>query len=69
MRRPDFTVSFVTVDTMVDADYVDIVSGKKGHDKTENTVWTSLKTENANVPVFDCLLITMECRIKKNFMI
>ncbi len=64
-RCPDFTVSFATVDTMVAADYVGIVSGKKVHDKVEKAGWESAKGENVNAPVFSCFPMTMECRIKE----
>lgn len=35
-RCPDFTVAFSTDKTMIAADYVGIVSGKKCHDKIAN---------------------------------
>ncbi len=64
-RCPEFTVSFATVETMKAADYVGIVSGKKVHDKIEKAGWKASKGENVNAPVFDCLPLTMECRIKE----
>ncbi len=62
-RCPDFTVAFATADTMVSADYVGIVSGKKQHDKIKQAGWNSYSGENVNAPVFDCFPMTMECRI------
>lgn len=64
-RCPDFTVAFATVDAMVAADYVGLVSGRKQHDKVEKTGWKSHKGENVNAPVFDVFPMTMECRIKE----
>lgn len=64
-RCPDFTVAFATVDTMVAADYIGIVSGKQQHDKIAKAGWKSTKGENVNAPVFNCFPMTMECRIKE----
>ena len=64
-RCPEFTVSFATKETMVAADYVGIVSGKKVHDKVERAGWKSVKGENVNAPIFSCFPMTMECRIKE----
>ena len=64
-RCPDFTVAFATVGTMIAADYVGIVSGKKEHNKVEKAGWKSAKAAAVNAPVFDCFPMTMECRIKE----
>lgn len=64
-RCPDFTVAFATVDTVVAADYVGVVSGRTHPDKIMKTGWKSTKGENVNAPVFDCFPMTMECRIKE----
>ena len=64
-RCPDFTVAFATVDTMVAADYVGVVSGKKQHDKIEKTGWTSEKAGNVDAPLFRNFPMTMECPIKE----
>lgn len=64
-RCSDFTVSFATVETMVGADYVGIVSGKKVHDKVERAGWKSSKGESVDAPVFSCFPMSMECRIKE----
>ena len=64
-RSSDFTVAFATVDTLVGADYVGIVSAKTHPDKMNNTGWQYSKAENVNAPVFKCFPMTMECRIKE----
>lgn len=64
-RKGEFTLAFATVDTLVAADYVGIVSGKKQPDKIEKAGWKSAKGENVDAPVFDCFPMTMECRIKE----
>ena len=61
----DFTVAFATTDTMVAADYVGIVSGRKTPDKVERTGWTVEKAPNVNAPVFKELPLTLECRVKQ----
>ena len=61
----EFTVSFATVDTMVAADFVGIVSATSTPDKMERTGWTSEKAPNVNAPVFKQLPMTMECRMKR----
>lgn len=64
-RCSDFTVAFATVDTMIAADFVGIVSGRKEHDKIKKARWISTKAKNVNAPVFNCFPMTMECRIKE----
>lgn len=64
-RCPELTVSFATVDTMVAADFVGTVSGRKEHNKIEKTGWKYAKAEHVNAPVFNCFPMTMECRIKE----
>ena len=61
----EFTVAFATVDTMVAADYVGIVSQKNDPDKMTKTGWTVVASENVNAPVFTDFPMTMECRIKE----
>lgn len=63
-RCGEFTVAFATKDTMVEADYVGLVSAAKNPDKMAPTGWKSKKGENINAPVFECFPMTMECRIK-----
>lgn len=64
-RNGQFTVAFATADTLVAADYVGLVSGKKQPDKIARTGWKSSKGENVDAPVFDVFPMTMECRIKE----
>lgn len=62
-RCGEFTVAFATMDTMVAADYVGIVSARKEPEKMLKTGWTAIKAENVNAPVFSDFPMTMECRI------
>ena len=61
----EFTVAFATVDTMVAADFVGIVSARKDPDKMAKTGWTIEKTPNVNAPLFKDFPMTMECRVKE----
>lgn len=61
----EFTLSFATVETLIEADYVGIVSGRKDPDKVARTGWIWKKGENVNAPVFECFPLTMECRAKE----
>lgn len=60
---PDFTVAFATENTMVAADYVGIVSGKKQPDKVARAGWTAVKGENVTAPVFTDFPMSLECRV------
>lgn len=64
-RCRDFTVAFATAGTLVEADYVGIVSGRKQHDKVAKAGWNSAKGAMVDAPVFDVFPMTMECRIKE----
>lgn len=64
-RCGEFTVAFATADTMVEADYVGLVSGKTHPDKMEKTGWTATRGETVDAPVFGCFPMTLECRIKE----
>lgn len=64
-RCGDFTVAFATSDTLVAADYVGLVSGKKEPAKVQKTGWTVAKAEQVNAPVFTDFPLTLECRIKE----
>ena len=63
--NPDFTVAFATTETLVAADYVGVVSGKKVKDKVAKTGWKVEKGEQVNAPVFTDFPMTMECRIER----
>lgn len=60
-----FTVTFATVDTMIAADYVGIVSGRKVTNKIEKTGWKAVKAEQVNAPVFENFPMTLECRVSE----
>ncbi len=64
-RCGEFTVAFATVDTLVSADYVGIVSARKSPDKIKKTGWESKKGEHVDAPVFDFFPMTLECRVKE----
>ncbi len=64
-RLGDFTVAFATEDTLVGADYVGIVSGRKVPDKIARAGWSSAKGSAVDAPVFDCFPMTLECRVKE----
>lgn len=61
----DFTIAFATTETLVAADYVGIVSGKRVKDKVAKTGWTVQKGEIVNAPVFTDFPMTFECRIER----
>lgn len=61
----EFTIAFATVDTMIEADYVGVVSALKNPDKIKNTHWTVEKAPSVNAPLFKEFPFTMECRIKE----
>ncbi|MBQ6652129.1 MAG: flavin reductase [Prevotella sp.] len=63
--NPEFTVTFATADTLVAADYVGIVSGRKVTDKMRKTGWTIEKAPNVNAPLFKDFPMTLECRVKQ----
>lgn len=64
-REGVLTVAFATEDTMVAADYVGLVSGRRQPDKVARAGWTAVKGENVNAPVFDCFPVTFECRVSE----
>ena len=61
----DFTVGFATVDTLVAADFVGIVSGRKDPDKVQKTGWKVEQAPNVAAPLFTDLPLTLECRVKE----
>lgn len=63
--NPEFTVTFATVETMIAADYVGLVSGRNTPDKMKKTGWTIEKAPNVNAPVFTEFPMTLECRVKQ----
>lgn len=63
--NPELTITFATAETLVAADYVGIVSGKKAPDKMQKTGWTIEKAPNVNAPLFREFPMTLECRVKQ----
>ena len=61
----EFTVAFATVDTLVAADFVGIVSAVIDPDKVIRTGWTVVSAEKVNAPVFKEFPMTLECRVKE----
>ncbi len=59
------TVTFATVDTMVAADYVGIVSAKNNPDKMRRAGWTIEKAPNVNAPLFKEFPLTIECEVSQ----
>lgn len=61
----EFTVAFTTADTMLAADFVGIVSGRKTPDKMQKTGWTVEHAPHVNAPLFKDFPMTIECRVKQ----
>ena len=61
----ELTITFATVETMVAADYVGIVSGRNTPDKMERTGWAIEKAPHVNAPLFKEFPMTLECRVKQ----
>lgn len=61
--KGEFTVAFATVDTLVAADFVGIVSAKNDPDKLAKTGWTIARAAHVDAPLFKEFPMSMECRI------
>ena len=61
----DFTIAFATLETMVAADFVGIVSQKNDSGKILKSGLTSIASENVDAPIFTDFPMTLECRIKE----
>lgn len=61
--NPCFTLAFATASTVVESDYVGIVSASDVPDKVEKCGLTSKKAPNINAPLFDAYPVTLECTI------
>ena len=59
-----FTVSMADKENLVSADYVGIVSGNDRPDKVTRAGWHAVKSEFVNAPLFEELLMALECRLK-----
>lgn len=64
-KNADFTVAFANADTLVAADFVGIVSGRKNPAKMQKAGWTAEKAPNVDAPMFKELPMTLECRVKE----
>ncbi len=58
-----FTVSVGTAKTVVECDYVGIVSGKNESDKIKKAGFTVTKSSFVNAPIIDQLPFTLECKV------
>lgn len=64
LSRGAFTVSMATAQTVVEADYVGIVSGNDEPDKIEKAGWHAVKSESVDAPLFEELPMALECKLK-----
>lgn len=64
LSRGAFTVSMATAQTVVEADYVGIVSGNDEPDKIEKAGWHAVKSESVDAPLFKELPMALECKLK-----
>lgn len=58
-----FTVSVADIENVVSADYVGVVSGNKEPNKIEKAGWHAVKSEFVNAPIFEELLLALECKL------
>lgn len=58
-------MAFATTSTLVAADFVGLVSGRKDRDKVKHTGWSVRKAQVVDAPVFECFPMTLECRVKE----
>ena len=65
LKNKAFTVGLATVDTLVGADYVGLVSGNEVPNKVEKAGFTVSRSYNVNAPVFNELPLTLECKLIK----
>ena len=64
LARGAFTVSMATADTVVECDYVGIVSGNNVPDKIERCGFHAVAAEQVDAPMFSELPMALECRLK-----
>lgn len=64
-RTGCFTVAFATAETMVAADYVGLVSGKRVPDKAQRAGLNAQKAAHVDAPVFTNFPMTLECEVVK----
>ncbi len=58
-----FTVSFATVDDVVESDYFGLVSGNDVPDKVERAGFSSVPSPNVDAPIISDYKLTLECRV------
>lgn len=61
--RKAFTVSFATVDTLVESDYAGIVSANDVPDKFARAGFTATKSEFVDAPLVDQYPVAIECEM------
>ena len=59
-----FTISFATKETVMESDYVGIVSQNKEPNKIEKANLTSHMSDKVHAPIFDKYPLTMECEVE-----
>ena len=64
LARGAFTVSMATADTVVECDYVGILSGNNVPDKIERCGFHAVAAEQVDAPMFSELPMALECRLK-----
>lgn len=60
-----FTISYADANTVVESDYLGIVSGKKVADKVERAGFTVTQSPNVNAPIINEYPLTLECEVTK----
>ncbi len=60
-----FTVSFATAKTVVECDYLGIVSGSKVPDKVAKAGFSTTPSETVDAPIINELPLTLECKLVK----
>lgn len=58
-----FTVSFATVDDVVESDYFGLVSGNDTPDKVARAGFTAIPSPNVDAPIISDYKLTLECRV------
>ena len=64
-KNQAFTLGLATVDTLVGADYVGLVSGNEVSNKVEKAGFTASRSYLVNAPVFNEFPLTLECKLVK----
>jgi flavin reductase (DIM6/NTAB) family NADH-FMN oxidoreductase RutF len=61
--RGAFTLSVPGTDTLVESDYMGLVSSNKVPDKFERTGYHAIKSEHVNAPIIEEFPVVMECEL------